>query len=61
MSSRIVIFADKGMVVQSYRLLSPKHGQEIAITSYFKVAKMTLVSTASMRVAALNRDFGSAT
>lgn len=28
---------------------------------YFKVVEMTLVSTASMRVLGLNREFGSAT
>jgi hypothetical protein len=61
MSSPIVIFVGKGMVAQSFRLLSPRHGQEIAITSYFKVVEMTLVFIASMRVAASNREFESAT
>jgi hypothetical protein len=61
MSSLTVIFVDRGMAAQSFRLLSQRHGQEIAITSYFKAAEKTLVSIGSMRVAASNREFGSAT
>jgi hypothetical protein len=45
------------MVAQSFRLLSPRLGREIATTSYFKAAAKILASIASMRVVASNREF----
>jgi hypothetical protein len=46
------------MVAQSFKLLSPRFGREIAITYYFKAAERTVVSIGSMRVVASNREFG---
>src|ERR1700686_3642773 len=46
------------MVAQSFRLLSPRLGREIATTSYFKAAAKILACIASMRVVASNREFG---
>jgi hypothetical protein len=46
------------MVVQSFRLLSPRLGREIVITYYFKVAERTVVPIGSIRVVASNREFG---
>jgi hypothetical protein len=56
MSLPIVICVGRGMVAQLFKLLSLKRGQGIAITSYFKAVEKTLVSIASMRVVASNRE-----
>ena len=44
MSSPIASFVAKGMAGRLSRLPSSRHGQEIAITSYFKAAAKTLLS-----------------
>src|SRR3977135_2424792 len=49
------------MVAQSFRLLLPRLGREIATTCYFKAAERILVSTDSMRVVASNPELGQRT
>jgi hypothetical protein len=49
------------MVAQSFRLLSPRLGLEIATMYCFKAAEGILASIASMRVVASNREFGQPT